>query len=278
VAHVEAAWHQGVKRFKVNGVAQTRMSDVLGHLQVVLFSPEDVELVSGTAAVRRRFLDMALSPLDPLYLDALQQYRQVLRQRNEVIRSDQPGTALLDAWDQQLARYGGTLSQRRARFLGDLAARAALVHQQIAPEETVAIEYKPDIRYDEDLLDVLQRSRPHDIRRGATSRGPHRDDFAIVIGAGPARSFASQGQQRTLTLAVKLALVQVVRDAVGEVPVLMLDEVFSELDEQRSRRLIDTIDPDVQCLLTTTDLTRSWWDNGVVSAEFLMERGRLEKR
>jgi len=274
---VEANWWQGAKRFKINGVSQTRVSDILGKINVVLFSPEDMVLIKGTAAHRRRFMDMELAQIHPLYLNALQQYRQVLRQRNELLRHDKPDTDQLDAWDAQLAQYGNVLIQERDVFVKQLAKRAAETYGQITDGEELSVLYAPDVRGGDSLETVLTKSRPSDLHRRMTTRGPHRDDIEVTVAGRSARNFASQGQQKTAALALKIAELDLIEKRSGEYPVLMLDEVLAELDEKRARLLFNTLDPRVQCLLTTArwDDGNTWFD--AKCAVFKMKRGRLEK-
>lgn len=274
---IEATLWGGVKRFKVNGVAQTRLSDILGKLNVVLFSPEDITLVKGTAAHRRKFLDMALSQLDAAYLNTLQRYRQALRQRNELLRALEPDRALLEVWDAQLAEYGAELVANRAQFIQQLAGRATVAYGQIAETEGLSIAYHPDVPAQESLLEVLARTRDADIKHRHTSRGPHRDDFTFLVEDRRARSYASQGQQKTAALAVKLAELALARDRTGEYPVLMLDEVLSGLDDKRARRLFGAVGHEVQCLITTAKPIPDGLGREPRWPSYYIERGRLEK-
>ena len=251
---LEANWWKGAKRVKVNGVAQSRMSDILGKINVVFFSPEDVALVRGTAARRRRFLDMELSQLNPGYLRALQRYRQILRQRNELLRSRSLDSASLEAWDVQLAKEGEILTAERAAFVGELWPRAAEAHANVAMGETLSVEYRPDVP-PSSFANALRTARITDIKQGITTHGPHRDDIELSVAGKPARYFASQGQQRTAALALKLAELDLVRAHTGEHPILMLDDVLSELDEKRARHLLEAIHLDAQCLITTTSIS-----------------------
>jgi len=274
---LEVAWWQGVKRIKVNGVAQSRVSDILGKIHVVLFSPEDVTLVRGSAAHRRRFLDMALSQLDARYLDSLQRYRQALRQRNEVLRTSKPDPALLEVWEAQLDQYAGRLIRDRAACVERLARDAAAAYARIAPDEVLDVAYQPDVPADESLLAILTKNRDRDRRRGLTSRGPHRDDLMFMVDGQAARNYASQGQQKTVALALKLAEVELVKDRTGEYPILLLDEVLAELDAPRAQRLAEAIDDGVQCLLTTTHRDRHDALLGAPWPCYRMKRGRIEK-
>jgi len=269
-------WH-GAKRFKVNGVTQSRTSDLLGRLNVVFFSPEDVELVKGGAAVRRRFLDMELSQIDHAYLNALQQYRQVLRQRNELLRQHRPDHDLLAAWDAQMVQYGERLQEARARFIGELSPLASEAYGRIAGGETLDLAYRPDVRKGEGFAAVLEQARETDLRRQHTSRGPHRDDIRVLLGGHRARVYGSQGQQKTAALALKLAELELVKSRTGEYPVLMLDEVLAELDAERARQLLAAVGPRVQCLLTTTELDLAEPAFREPCTNFFIKEGRLEK-
>lgn len=274
---IEAHYWQGAKRFKINGVAQTRLSDILGKINVVFFCPEDVDLVRGGAGMRRRFLDMELSQLSPSYLAALQRYRQVLRQRNELLRGPRPDPALLDAWDVQLVREGAQLVAERQDFVAALSERAAGAYTGIARAEPLRLEYEPDAGDADTLRTALERSREADARRGLTSRGPHRDEVRVFVGDRSARQFGSQGQQKTAALAVKLAEAALVKERTGEYPVLMLDEVLAELDAVRARRLFEAIGPGMQTIVTTTELEHRAGRFGAETTGFRIERGRIEK-
>lgn len=274
---IEAFWWQNAKRFRVNGVPMSRMSDVLGKIQAVFFSPEDVELVRGAATPRRRFLDMEISQISPAYLGALQQYRQALRQRNEVLRNSRPDPALLDVWDAQLVKHGVILMEERRTYIGDLARCAAEAYGNIAGGETLEITYAPDAPEPEALAETLARARDLDLRNRLTRHGPHRDDFTIQVTGHAARQFASQGQQKTAALALKLAEMELVRARVGEYPVLMLDEVLAELDEARARRLFEFVPAGAQCLVTTTELEPRPGVLGALWANYRIEKGRLTK-
>ena len=275
---IEANWWRGAKRFKVNGVPQTRMSDVLGKLNVVLFSPEDVEIVKGSAAVRRKFLDMELSQIEPRYLQALQHFRQVLRQRNELLRGRKPDRELVRAWEPQYLEAGAAIMDARARFVEELGAHATATHAAIGGGEGLQVAYAPDVAEPGQLERALDESFERDVRRQQTMRGPHRDDIALRVGEQTARAFGSQGQQKTAALALRLALVQLVRARMGEYPVLMLDEVIAELDADRSRRLFESIPLEVQCIATTTSLEGGAPTGyGGELAEFRIEGGQLER-
>lgn len=276
-AVVDCHWWRGAKRFKVNGVPQTRLSDILGRIHVVMFSPEDTLLVQGGAGSRRRFLDMEISQVDSDYLSALQHYRQALRQRNELLRAAVPAPDLLSVWDQQLAVHGRQLMEGRASFIQQLSALAGVAYQKLAQKESMRLEYRPDIGLDQDFAAFLERQHPSDIRRKLTQRGPHRDELEFLIADRPARTHASQGQQKSAALALKLAELELVHERSGEAPVLLLDEVLAELDERRSRRLFEAVESGVQCIATTTEQQFRSDRFGQTFKSFRIEEGSLEE-
>ncbi|MBM3288858.1 MAG: DNA replication and repair protein RecF, partial [Candidatus Hydrogenedentes bacterium] len=186
---IEIAWSHGAKRIKVNGVNQTRVSDLLGTVRVVIFAPEDADLVRGSASNRRTFLDMELSQLHASYLHALQRYRHAMRQRNEILRQTNPDGALLDPWDAQLAEHGAALVRERRRFVDQLAPLADRAYRAIAGGEAMHVAYRPDVKEDVRLIDALAAARKSDLRQGVTTRGPHRDDLEIVVDDKAARQF-----------------------------------------------------------------------------------------
>ena len=249
---VEARWWQGVKRFRVNGAVPERLSDLLGRVQVVLFAPDDQELVKGAASARRRFLDICLSRIQGRYLRALQAYRQALRQRNALLKGTRPDPVLLESFDALLAREGTILTETRAEWVTRLDAAASALYRDLAEQrETLRLRYAPDIRDTGQYLEVLLRSRESDLRMGSTGRGPHRDELQMLVEDRPLDVFGSQGQQKSAALALRLAEAVLTREASGETPALLLDEIFSDLDERRSERVLDAVPPDAQALVTT---------------------------
>ncbi len=277
---LEVTWWKGAKRVKVNGVAQNRVSDILGKAHVVLFSPEDTILVRGSASHRRKFLDMTLSQLSPAYLTALQQYRRSLRQRNETLRSDgcPVDPQLVEAWSVPLAEHGATLMKYRNDFVKQLGAHAERSYGELTRGESLEAAYSPDIQPDDVFLDVLKQTFVSDVKRGVTTRGPHRDDFELTIAGSPARNYASQGQQKSAALSLRWAELAVIAEEIGDYPILLLDDVLSELDESRSQRLFNALDDDVQCLLTTTKPSGPGLTDNKTIAEYLISGGRIEAK
>lgn len=271
------------KRVLVDGKPIARLAHLVGRLNAVLFTPSDLLLVRGAPGLRRRFLDIAIGQTDRLYMDSLQEYQQVLRNRNAMLkqitlrggaqakRGEGDGTGVspevmtqLDVYDQQLAAAGAVIMKARQGALEEISLAAAEDYHKIAlqDEERLELSYLPDVplcaggeveEFSRNLLQLLKSSRGDDLRRLATLRGPHRDDFEFRIKERPARQFASQGQQRSAVLALKSAEMQYLFHHTGERPLLMLDDVISELDTERKAAFLDTLGPEVQTFITTTD-------------------------
>ncbi|NLE19963.1 MAG: DNA replication/repair protein RecF [Clostridiales bacterium] len=274
---IEAHWWREAKRFKVDGVPQTRLSDILGRVCVVFFSPEDISLVKGAASRRRLFLDMELSQVLPPYLRALQQYRQALRQRNELLRRQCDDPALLEPWEQQLAVHGALLIRERETYIRELAGIAAPLYGRIVEEEPLELAYKPDIADPSLVAVILAEARRGDLLRKATGRGPHRDDVEINIAGKPARTFGSQGQQKSAALVLKLAEMELMQRQVGEYPVVLLDEALAELDAVRGARLFDALPEGVQAVITTAQPAQLPVHLQRDCRHFHIERGHLEQ-
>jgi DNA replication and repair protein RecF len=273
---LEANYWQKAKRFKINGVAQARVSDILGRVNTVFFSPEDVSLIKGSATGRRRFLDMEISQINGRYLSALQQYRQILKQRNSLLKHPNPDPAMLDVWDAQLIPHGETLMVERDAFVSALAVQATEAYGRIAADEAMVLAYAPDLAQPTDFESVLRQSRETDLRRRQTTRGPHRDDMSVTVSGKSARVFGSQGQQKSAALALKLAEIELINDQTGEYPVLMLDEVLAELDAHRAQHLFESLEDKVQCLVTTTERELADKIGGRPYRRYEMIRGQLE--
>lgn len=255
------------KRASVNGVSQPKMTDFLGHFQVVLFAPEDLQLVKGSPGVRRRFIDMELGQTHPKYLYHLTQYNRVLQQRNTLLKQAKVDWDYIGVFDEQLAEHGAEVTLRRHRFIKEMKKYASNIHEHIARgRETLCIAYQPSIRLESDFtletvnsltsqyLRLLQTKRQQDFQTGYTSVGPHRDDMVFYIDDQSVQSFASQGQQRTVALAIRLAEIEFIHEEVGDYPVLLLDDVLSELDDHRQTNLIISMHDRVQTVITTTSL------------------------
>jgi DNA replication and repair protein RecF len=242
--------------------------DFLGVLNAVEFSSLDLELVRGSPEVRRNWLDTLLIQLEPVYAHILHQYNQVLRQRNAFLkRSQQSGVksqnSELAIWDAQLVNAGTKVIRRRDRAIQRLTPIAAKWHASISGStEILEINYAPNVPIKKDdnediaqsFFGKIQQRSVIELHRGTTLVGPHRDEVELIINQTPARQYGSQGQQRTLVLALKLAELQLIEEVVNEAPLLLLDDVLAELDLSRQNQLLDAIQDRFQTLITTTHL------------------------
>jgi DNA replication and repair protein RecF len=251
----------------VNGVHQNKMTDFIGHFQVVLFAPEDLQLVKGSPGVRRRFIDMELGQTHPRYLYHLGQYNRIMAQRNAVLKSGNVDRSYLSVFDEQLIEHGTEIMIRRLQFLGKMKSVSAKIYADIANNrELFSFRYHSSISTSEldseseranietMFAQSLASKLDSDIRTGYTSTGPHRDDLLFFLDGHPVQSFASQGQQRTIALSLRLAEIDFIYNEIGEYPVLLLDDVLSELDDIRQKNLILSMSKRVQTIITTTSL------------------------
>ncbi|TVQ58818.1 MAG: DNA replication/repair protein RecF [Spirulina sp. DLM2.Bin59] len=261
--------HPGRRTLSRNCEPLKRQLDALGTLNAVQFSSLDLDLVRGTPDDRRRWLDDLVVQLEPVYAHILQQYTHVLRQRNALLRRHRGEQTLapqeLALWDAQLAAHGSRVTRRRARVLQRLAPLAQAWHSEISGSsqpETLTLTYCPNVPWQEDdpqqvqqaFFDRIQQRQRVETQRGTTVVGPHRDEIELCINDIPARAYASQGQQRTLVLAIKLAELHLIETVTGEPPLLLLDDVLAELDLQRQNHLLAAIQDRFQTVITTTHL------------------------
>ena len=244
----------GRNRIQVNRQRLSRARDLLGVVQVTVFSPDDLELVKTGPALRRRWIDEALVSRRPKH-DALRiDLERILKQRNALLRSahgrlDGDAAFTLDVWDGKLAAAGDAVRRAREEILAEMAPRLAAAYDAVA-RKSADVEAIYEASWDGELAEALEASRDLDVRRGVSTVGPHRDEISLRIGGTPARTHASQGEQRSLALSLRLAADTVVREAGVAEPVLLLDDVFSELDPGRAEALLDAL-PGGQRLLTT---------------------------
>lgn len=247
---------------RVGGTQVARIGELMGHVNGVLFAPEDLSIVKDGPSERRRFIDMELSQLRPAYFYALQRYVRALNQRNNLLREIQrrpSAQGTLDAWDEQLSLAGAEVIRHRREYVEKLKKAAGECHRAIAGGvEALEVTYMTQVKEESDLVQAmmarLKAARPEDVRRATTTVGPHRDDLKLSISGKEVRVFGSQGQQRTVVLSLKLAELSVIEQERGETPILMLDDVMSELDPRRRQQLIERIDR-VQTIVTCTDLS-----------------------
>jgi DNA replication and repair protein RecF len=259
----------GRRTVALNSETLRRQMDFLGVLNAVQFSSLDLDLVRGGPEGRRSWLDTLLIQLEPVYAHILQQYHQVLRQRNAFLKHNVETRHLsslqseLAVWDAQLATTGTRVIRRRDRAIQRLAPIASAWHASISGStEILELKYSPNISLEHNhpeqvqqaFLDKIQLRAVAELHQGTTLVGPHRDEIELTINQTPARQYGSQGQQRTLVLALKLAELQLIEEVVGEPPLLLLDDVLAELDPSRQNQLLDTIQDRFQTLITTTHL------------------------
>lgn len=251
------------RKIKSDGLPLNRIGELMGLLNCVLFAPEHLSIVKDGPAERRRFLDMELSQTYPAYFFLLQQYQRALRQRNMLLKSlrDQPELhATLPVWNQQLASLGWKLMSYREAFCARLSQLASQNHTDISGgREKLHVHYQPDCDASDEasLLRFIEEGQKEDLRRLTSTRGPHRDEMALHLDGKEIRAFGSQGQQRTAALAIKLSELDLIRAETGEWPILMLDDVMSELDDRRQKYLLERILP-VQTLVTATAQGADW--------------------
>lgn len=282
------------KRVKVNGLPR-RQQDAVGQINAVLFTTDDLALVTGSPSERRRFLDTMLSQTDRAYASALSRYTRVLTQRNALLRRIQEGVSQPDElffWDEELANDGALIACARARALESIATHAAEAQRCLGSGERLVLRYEPKFApgWDADRLatasldeartalrEACEAARARDIGAGVTLTGPHRDDLAIELMGRPAASYASRGQQRTIALAMRLAEAERLRQETGEEPVLLLDDILSELDEDRRATVLESVDAD-QVLITSADADR--FDRAFLASAtvFVVRAGEIARR
>ena len=241
-----------------------RLSDLMGHVQCVIFSPEDLMLVKEGPSIRRRYLDMMLSQMSTAYFTALQQYQKALDQRNALLREAKKGArldhAMMDAFEEAMAAQCAVVIPMRRRMVSHTAFVAGEKYEAISgrPNEQFAMTYQCCVPENQDVTafarDALKKNRQEDVFRGSTSFGIHREDILLTLKGRDMKVFASQGQIRTAALSMKLAQLEVFRGETGEAPILLLDDVMSELDMTRRTRLLEEISG-VQTFITCTDLS-----------------------
>ena len=240
------------RTIEVDGVRR-RAIDLPGHFRVVLFWPDDLGLVKAGPELRRRFLNQMLVQVEPGYARALAGLRRVLEQRNSLLKriaSGQGGDDMLHAWNQELVQVGGEIVAARARAVRELEPEAARCHAEIAPGERLEIHYEGP---PENLAEAVNNSLAEDLKRGSTSVGPHRDDVPVLLDGQEARSYASQGQQRTAVVSLKLAEAALIENRTGERPLLLLDDVLSELDGERRAALLKEVAGGGQVIITSVE-------------------------
>ncbi|WP_395350832.1 DNA replication/repair protein RecF [Levilactobacillus parabrevis] len=266
---LELTFSRQGKRAKVNHLEQARLSQYIGQLNVILFAPEDLAIVKGAPTVRRRFMDMEFGQMNPRYLYNLSQYRTLLKQRNRYLKDLQHkqnrDLLFLSVLSDQLAAYGAEIIAQRLRMLHKLEHWAQAIHAEISQQkEELTFHYATQVPEDQltdpdticaALTQLYKDHQDKELYRGTTLVGPHRDDLHFRVNGKNVQTFGSQGQQRTTALSVKLAEIDLMKEETGEYPVLLLDDVLSELDDARQTHLLKAIQDKVQTFITTTSLS-----------------------
>ena len=244
------------KGVAINGIPIRKASELFGIVNVVFFSPEDLNLIKNGPAERRKFIDLELCQLNKLYVHSLVSYNRILMQRNKLLKDlffHPEYEETLDVWDMQLVQYGKEIIRFREEFIGQLNDMILPIHRKLTGGlEDLRIVYDPDSS-GEELAENIKRSRAQDVKQKTTLVGPHRDDIGFFLGDIDIRRFGSQGQQRTAALSLKLAEIELVKKLVRDYPVLLLDDVLSELDGERQNHLLEAI-THIQTMITCTGL------------------------
>ncbi len=280
---VEISIGKDRKGIKLNGVSLDKRSDILGQFYVVIFSPEDLKLVKSGPSERRKFLDREISQMKPRYFTALYEYNKTLSSRNKYLKNFNIDKNLLDIYDIKLAQLGTYIIGMRREYVKILSKIAGNLHEKISQsKEKLSLVYSTNVSSDLKSIDNLEehyykelvRYRDRDIERKVTNIGIHKDDIEIYLNGIDIRYYGSQGQQRTASISLKLSEIDLINKEIGEYPVLILDDVFSELDENRQRLLIETL-KDVQIFITSAEEQKNIFDTSRLTV-FTVDDGRVQ--
>ena len=265
------------KNIFINGIKIKKLSELLGKINVVIFTPDDIEIIKGGPEKRRKFLDIMISQLRPNYMYILSLYQKTLEQRNNYlkqIKEEKKDENLLEIWDNKLCEYAIKIYEYREEFINKLIPKIEKIHNEITNnKEKIKIEYMTECKNKETYLNLLKQRRKLDIIKGFTTKGIHRDDFMIYINGKQINVYGSQGQQRTAVLSLKLTELKIIKEEIGETPILLLDDFMSELDENRRNNLTNAIE-DNQVFITCTDKILVEEKNNAV---YYIEKAKLSK-
>lgn len=248
----------GKKAIKINKIKVSKIGELFGNFNVVMFSPEDLKIIKDSPGIRRKFIDMELCQLNPKYYYNLVQYNKILNERNVILKNRNLDKEILDIYDIQLANYGHHIVIDRINYIDKLNFYGKDVHREISSgKENIEFRYISTIKDLENIkvnfYETLKKNRKKDIEKGITSIGPHRDDFIVLINDIDTKSFGSQGQQRSAVLTMKFSSLKIIKEITSEYPVLLLDDVLSELDFNRKRYILSTIG-EIQTIITCTGI------------------------
>ena len=253
------------KQIKINGTRLNKIGELIGNLNTVIFSPDHMKIIKDGPVERRRFMDIILSQVKPGYYYNLVQYLRTLEQRNNLLIEAKTNSSILktiDIWNDQLADFGTKLIMARYNFINKISGMAANIHEKISnKKEKLELIYNSSIEYNnnsekeikDNFINALEKNISADMKRSVTHKGPHRDDILFFINEAEAKTYASQGQQRTTLLSLKISELKYINDEIGEVPILLLDDVFSELDGERQKYLVEYI-KNIQTIITCTNI------------------------
>lgn len=279
------------KKARCNHIEQQKLSQYVGNMNVVMFAPEDLNIVKGSPQVRRRFIDMEIGQVSPIYLHDMSQYQKILQQRNHYLKmmqiKKQNDPTMLEVLTEQFIDMAVKVVKKRFEFLRLLENWAKPIHQGISRGlETLEIMYKPSVEVLEgqDLSKMIEsfqekfsKVRIREMERGTTLFGPHRDDLLFFVNGRDVQTFGSQGQQRTTALSVKLAEIELIHNEIGEYPILLLDDVLSELDDYRQSHLLNTIQGRVQTFVTTTSVEGIDHQTLKDASTYIVQAGTIKK-
>lgn len=244
------------KSIYTNGIKIKKLSELLGNINTVIFTPDDINILRDGPQKRRRFLDIMIGQLRPNYIHLLNMYNKTLEQRNNYlkqIKENNKSEEMLDIWDEKLAEYGEKIYIYRNEFIEKIKNKINKIHKNITNEkEEIKVEYISNCANKEEYIELLKLRRKLDITKGFTTKGIHRDDFFIYINNQLVNVYGSQGQNRTVVLSLKISELQVIYDEIGEYPILLLDDFMSELDEKRRKNFLENIE-NTQVIITCTD-------------------------
>ena len=244
------------KQIYLNGIKLKKLSELLGNINIVIFTPDDIHILKGGPQNRRKFLDIMISQLRPNYMHILSLYLKTLEQRNNYlkqIKTEKKDENLLEIWDEKLIEYGCKIYEYRKEFIEKIKKKIKKIHEEITDnKEDIEIKYFSDASTRQNFINELKSRRKLDIIKGFTTKGVHRDDFIVYINGKEIESFGSQGQHRTAILSLKLSELQVIYDDIGEYPILLLDDFMSELDNKRRKNFLDNI-KNIQVIITCTE-------------------------
>lgn len=268
------------KGIAIDGNKIKKAADLMGLLNIVFFSPEDLAIIKNGPSERRRFADMELCQLDSFYLYNLNHYNKIINQRNKLLKDMyfNPGLKeTLNIWDSQLVSYGSKIIERRSIFTGQLCDIINEIHSKLSGgKEKLTVKYEPDVSI-ENFEEKMKENQEKDIKSKMTSIGPHRDDLSFIVNDIDIRKYGSQGQQRTAALSLKLSEIELVKKITKDTPVLLLDDVLSELDSNRQNYLLNSIG-DIQTIITCTGLDEFVNNRFEINRIFEVADGVVERK